>query len=62
MKYIQLNLLEPVPHEMELFREVEGLRESQNVLRRGIFQRYDLMQKEIRMLKEEVQQIRLMRK
>lgn len=44
--------------EAAVLKELTDLKEKQNNLRRGLFQRYDKMQKEIECLKEEILQMK----
>lgn len=44
--------------ESLILTELTDLKEKQNNLRRGLFQRYDIMQKEIILLKEQVEQLK----
>ena len=52
----QLSLWETTDTHSEtlVWKEVTDLKEKQNNLRRGLFQRYDIMKKEIGALKEEL--------
>lgn len=55
----QLNLWDiGTDKESFVLREVTDLKEKQNNLRRGLFQRYDMMQKEINALKEQIEKLR----
>jgi hypothetical protein len=44
--------------ESDFLRFIDGLKDRQESLRRGIFQRYDTMQKELAELKSEIQEIK----
>ena len=45
--------------ESLILTELTDLKEKQNNLRRGLFQRYDMMQKELQLLKEEQAQLKV---
>lgn len=45
---------EPLTDEVLMRKELHDLKEKQNNLRRGLFQRFDQLQKEVMALKEEL--------
>ncbi|CAF24136.1 hypothetical protein [Candidatus Protochlamydia amoebophila] len=45
----------PVEENILFWKEMHDLKETQNNLRRGFFQRYDIMNKEIQFLKEQIE-------
>jgi hypothetical protein len=54
----QLTFWDVETSKSPLWKEVSDLKEKQNNLRRGLFQRYDIMKKELEFLKEELTQIK----
>lgn len=49
---------EPLTDEILMRQQISDLKEKQNNLRRGIFQRYDQLQKELVALREEMVKLR----
>lgn len=48
----------PINSESLVLKEMTDLKEKQNNLRKGLFQRYDIMKKEIDSLKNELNDIK----
>jgi len=54
----QLNLWDIGTDKDFVLKEMTDLKEKQNNLRRGLFQRYDVIQKEIVLLKEQIEELK----